>query len=162
MMTQLFHFLSHSQHTPLISEVVKWVSYLHAVISTVHILFQSLFIYKEYLSCSESTATGQLRDILTFLLASKGNQIKVIVALCAKKIGWSSGYFAPEGSLMILFPLLCLPCAHSVPIFLNLLLLFSLLDDISGTLPTSVLVAPMGSSLQSFPLPPPPPPHAPG
>ncbi|XP_008563493.1 PREDICTED: suppressor of cytokine signaling 7-like, partial [Galeopterus variegatus] len=33
--------------------------------------------------------------------------------------------------------------------------------DISGTLPTSVLVAPMGSSLQSFPLPPPPPPHAP-
>ncbi|KAF7468911.1 Hypothetical predicted protein [Marmota monax] len=37
----------------------------------------------------------------------------------------------------------------------------SLLDDISGTLPTSVLVAPMGSSLQSFPLPPPPPPHAP-
>ncbi|XP_065507305.1 suppressor of cytokine signaling 7 [Caloenas nicobarica] len=35
----------------------------------------------------------------------------------------------------------------------------SLLDDISGTLP--VLVAPMGSSLQSFPLPPPPPPHAP-
>ncbi|EPY87183.1 hypothetical protein CB1_000261039 [Camelus ferus] len=34
-------------------------------------------------------------------------------------------------------------------------------DDISGTLPTSVLVAPMGSSLQSFPLPPPPPPHAP-
>ncbi|KFQ26289.1 Suppressor of cytokine signaling 7, partial [Merops nubicus] len=38
----------------------------------------------------------------------------------------------------------------------------SLLDDISGTLPTSVLVGPMGSSLQSFPLPPPPPPHAPG
>nr|XP_020641176.1 suppressor of cytokine signaling 7 [Pogona vitticeps] len=38
----------------------------------------------------------------------------------------------------------------------------SLLDDISGTLPTSVLVGPMGSSsLQSFPLPPPPPPHAP-
>ncbi|EMP33801.1 Suppressor of cytokine signaling 7 [Chelonia mydas] len=33
--------------------------------------------------------------------------------------------------------------------------------DISGTLPTSVLVGPMGSSLQSFPLPPPPPPHAP-
>ena len=87
MMTQLFHFLSHSQHTPLISKVVKWVSYLHAVISTVHVLFQSLFIYKECLSCSESTATGQLRDILTFLLASKGNQIKMIVALCAKKIG---------------------------------------------------------------------------
>ncbi|NXB07913.1 SOCS7 protein, partial [Cnemophilus loriae] len=38
----------------------------------------------------------------------------------------------------------------------------SLLDDISGTLPPSVLVGPMGSSLQSFPLPPPPPPHAPG
>lgn len=37
----------------------------------------------------------------------------------------------------------------------------SLLDDISGTQPTSVLVGPMGSSLQSFPLPPPPPPHAP-
>lgn len=38
-----------------------------------------------------------------------------------------------------------------------------LLDDISGTLPTSVLVGPMGSSsLQSFPRPPPPPPHAPG
>ncbi|KAJ6658164.1 hypothetical protein lerEdw1_001431 [Lerista edwardsae] len=38
----------------------------------------------------------------------------------------------------------------------------SLLDDISGTLPTSVLVGPMGSSsLQSFPLPPLPPPHAP-
>ncbi|XP_064030231.1 suppressor of cytokine signaling 7 isoform X1 [Pogoniulus pusillus] len=37
----------------------------------------------------------------------------------------------------------------------------SLLDDISGTLPPAVLVAPMGSSLQSFPLPPPPPPHAP-
>ncbi|XP_051650516.1 suppressor of cytokine signaling 7 [Manacus candei] len=37
----------------------------------------------------------------------------------------------------------------------------SLLDDISGTLPPSVLVGPMGSSLQSFPLPPPPPPHAP-
>ncbi|XP_053424462.1 suppressor of cytokine signaling 7 [Nycticebus coucang] len=37
----------------------------------------------------------------------------------------------------------------------------SLLDDISGTLHSSVLVAPMGSSLQSFPLPPPPPPHAP-
>ncbi|XP_075299718.1 suppressor of cytokine signaling 7 [Opisthocomus hoazin] len=37
----------------------------------------------------------------------------------------------------------------------------SLLDDISGTLPASVLVGPMGSSLQSFPLPPPPPPHAP-
>ncbi|XP_043359275.1 suppressor of cytokine signaling 7 isoform X2 [Dermochelys coriacea] len=37
----------------------------------------------------------------------------------------------------------------------------SLLDDISGTLPTSLLVGPMGSSLQSFPLPPPPPPHAP-
>ncbi|XP_015665885.1 suppressor of cytokine signaling 7 [Protobothrops mucrosquamatus] len=37
----------------------------------------------------------------------------------------------------------------------------SLLDDISGTLPASVLVNPMGSSsLQSFPLPPPPPPHA--
>lgn len=52
--------------------------------------------------------------------------------------------------------------AQSLLIFLNLLLLFSLLDDISGTLPTSVLVAPMGSSLQSFPLPPPPPPHAPG
>ncbi|XP_039189098.1 suppressor of cytokine signaling 7 isoform X4 [Crotalus tigris] len=34
-------------------------------------------------------------------------------------------------------------------------------DDISGTLPASVLVNPMGSSsLQSFPLPPPPPPHA--
>ncbi|NXL78614.1 SOCS7 protein, partial [Leptocoma aspasia] len=38
----------------------------------------------------------------------------------------------------------------------------SLLDDISGTLPPAVLVGPMGSSLQSFPLPPPPPPHAPG
>ncbi|XP_060112164.1 suppressor of cytokine signaling 7 [Heteronotia binoei] len=38
----------------------------------------------------------------------------------------------------------------------------SLLDDISGTLPSPVLVGPMGSSsLQSFPLPPPPPPHAP-
>ncbi|NXV58738.1 SOCS7 protein, partial [Molothrus ater] len=37
----------------------------------------------------------------------------------------------------------------------------SLLDDISGTLPPAVLVGPMGSSLQSFPLPPPPPPHAP-
>ncbi|KAM3822931.1 suppressor of cytokine signaling 7 [Vipera latastei] len=37
----------------------------------------------------------------------------------------------------------------------------SLLDNISGTLPASVLVNPMGSSsLQSFPLPPPPPPHA--
>lgn len=46
--------------------------------------------------------------------------------------------------------------------FLNVSRLCSLLDDISGTLPTSVLVGPMGSSLQSFPLPPPPPPHAPG
>lgn len=46
--------------------------------------------------------------------------------------------------------------------FLNVSCLCSLLDDISGTLPTSVLVGPMGSSLQSFPLPPPPPPHAPG
>uniref|UniRef100_A0A8B9SL33 Suppressor of cytokine signaling 7 n=1 Tax=Anas platyrhynchos TaxID=8839 RepID=A0A8B9SL33_ANAPL len=45
--------------------------------------------------------------------------------------------------------------------FLNVSRLCSLLDDISGTLPTSVLVGPMGSSLQSFPLPPPPPPHAP-
>uniref|UniRef100_A0A8C3SH75 Suppressor of cytokine signaling 7 n=1 Tax=Chelydra serpentina TaxID=8475 RepID=A0A8C3SH75_CHESE len=44
---------------------------------------------------------------------------------------------------------------------LNLSCFCSLLDDISGTLPTSVLVGPMGSSLQSFPLPPPPPPHAP-
>lgn len=48
------------------------------------------------------------------------------------------------------------------PVFLTLSGLCSLLDDISGTLPPSVLVAPMGSSLQSFPLPPPPPPHAPG
>ncbi|KAM4691620.1 suppressor of cytokine signaling 7 isoform 2-T2 [Rhinophrynus dorsalis] len=38
----------------------------------------------------------------------------------------------------------------------------SLLDDIGGIQPASVLVGPMGSSLQSFPLPPPPPPHAPG
>ncbi|XP_063314900.1 suppressor of cytokine signaling 7 isoform X1 [Pelobates fuscus] len=38
----------------------------------------------------------------------------------------------------------------------------SLLDDIGGIQPTSVLVGPMASSLQSFPLPPPPPPHAPG
>ncbi|NWX25732.1 SOCS7 protein, partial [Notiomystis cincta] len=38
----------------------------------------------------------------------------------------------------------------------------SLLDDIGCSLPPAVLVAPMGSSLQSFPLPPPPPPHAPG
>ncbi|XP_069808711.1 suppressor of cytokine signaling 7 [Dendropsophus ebraccatus] len=37
----------------------------------------------------------------------------------------------------------------------------SLLDDIGGIQPASVLVGPMGSSLQSFPLPPPPPPHAP-
>ncbi|NWR06077.1 SOCS7 protein, partial [Paradoxornis webbianus] len=37
----------------------------------------------------------------------------------------------------------------------------SLLDDISGALPPAALVAPVGSSLQSFPLPPPPPPHAP-
>ncbi|NXI75854.1 SOCS7 protein, partial [Rhipidura dahli] len=37
----------------------------------------------------------------------------------------------------------------------------SLPDDISGTLPPAVLVAPMGSSLQCFPLPPPPPPHGP-
>ncbi|XP_038606019.1 suppressor of cytokine signaling 7 [Tachyglossus aculeatus] len=37
----------------------------------------------------------------------------------------------------------------------------SLLDDISGTLPPSVLVGSMGSSLQSFPLPPPPPPPPP-
>ncbi|XP_039560614.1 suppressor of cytokine signaling 7 [Passer montanus] len=37
----------------------------------------------------------------------------------------------------------------------------SLLDDFSGTLPPAVLVGPVGSSLQSFPLPPPPPPHAP-
>nr|XP_033774660.1 suppressor of cytokine signaling 7 isoform X1 [Geotrypetes seraphini] len=35
----------------------------------------------------------------------------------------------------------------------------SLLDDISGTQTPSVLVGPMGCSLQSFPLPPPPPPH---
>lgn len=52
--------------------------------------------------------------------------------------------------------------ARSLSCFLNLSCLCSLLDDISGTLPTSVLVGPMGSSLQSFPLPPPPPPHAPG
>ncbi|XP_077315523.1 suppressor of cytokine signaling 7 isoform X1 [Lithobates pipiens] len=37
----------------------------------------------------------------------------------------------------------------------------SLLDDIGGIQPASVLVGPMTSSLQSFPLPPPPPPHAP-
>jgi len=48
------------------------------------------------------------------------------------------------------------------PRFLNRSRLCSLVDDISGTLPASVLVGPMGSSLQSFPLPPPPPPHAPG
>ncbi|XP_041327546.1 suppressor of cytokine signaling 7 [Pyrgilauda ruficollis] len=37
----------------------------------------------------------------------------------------------------------------------------SLLDDFGGALPPAVLVGPVGSSLQSFPLPPPPPPHAP-
>lgn len=56
----------------------------------------------------------------------------------------------------------CQRRARSLSCFLNLSCLCSLLDDISGTLPTSVLVGPMGSSLQSFPLPPPPPPHAPG
>ncbi|KFR13142.1 Suppressor of cytokine signaling 7, partial [Opisthocomus hoazin] len=35
-------------------------------------------------------------------------------------------------------------------------------DNIGGPLPASVLVGPMGSSLQSFPLPPPPPPPPPG
>ncbi|NXY12081.1 SOCS7 protein, partial [Pteruthius melanotis] len=39
--------------------------------------------------------------------------------------------------------------------------LCSLPDDIGGTLPPALLLAPVGSSLQSFPLPPPPPPHAP-
>ncbi|XP_029821721.1 suppressor of cytokine signaling 7 [Manacus vitellinus] len=51
--------------------------------------------------------------------------------------------------------------ALSLSCSLTLSCLCSLLDDISGTLPPSVLVGPMGSSLQSFPLPPPPPPHAP-
>uniref|UniRef100_H3BEZ4 Suppressor of cytokine signaling 7 n=1 Tax=Latimeria chalumnae TaxID=7897 RepID=H3BEZ4_LATCH len=37
----------------------------------------------------------------------------------------------------------------------------SLLDDINGSQLGSVLVSPVGSSLQSLPLPPPPPPHAP-
>uniref|UniRef100_A0A2K5YSB4 Suppressor of cytokine signaling 7 n=1 Tax=Mandrillus leucophaeus TaxID=9568 RepID=A0A2K5YSB4_MANLE len=76
-------------------------------------------------------------------------------------VSFSPLFTGKEGSLIVLLPLLCLHRAHSVLTFLNLLLLFSLLDDISGMLPTSVLVAPMGSSLQSFPLPPPPPPHAP-
>lgn len=76
--------------------------------------------------------------------------------------GGGEGMGRPQSIALQSFSLSCLHLTHSVLGFLNLLLLFSLLDDISGTLPTSVLVAPMGSSLQSFPLPPPPPPHAPG
>lgn len=72
------------------------------------------------------------------------------------------GWGAAGGKLRLLLSSRRLCSQSSLSCFLNLSCLCSLLDDISGTLPTSVLVGPMGSSLQSFPLPPPPPPHAPG
>uniref|UniRef100_H0YYQ7 Suppressor of cytokine signaling 7 n=1 Tax=Taeniopygia guttata TaxID=59729 RepID=H0YYQ7_TAEGU len=62
------------------------------------------------------------------------------------------GDFSPD-SLFPLFPGLGAVLSRFPPVL-------SLLDDFSGTLPPAVLLGPVGSSLQSFPLPPPPPPHA--
>lgn len=97
----------------------KWLngSHPHAVTSPVHTLFQSLFIYKDYLSCSESTASGQLWGYPYFPTSQAKETRLRWLYLCAKKGGkWSSVILPPEGSLMILFPLLCLSlcafCAH--------------------------------------------------
>lgn len=104
-------------------------------------------------------AVGCLRKS-SLLLSEQGQPVKVIVGFCVRTRRVQARLPHPRGQPDARPPLPSSRsfCAH----FLKLLLLFSLLDDISGTLPTSVLVAPMGSSLQSFPLPPPPPPHAPG
>uniref|UniRef100_A0A8C9EPT1 Suppressor of cytokine signaling 7 n=1 Tax=Pavo cristatus TaxID=9049 RepID=A0A8C9EPT1_PAVCR len=140
-----------------------WLWLARAALLLLQVSVQSLLLRNRWLISNESSPFGGWGGIKRRPLMIFFPPLLFCISNRKHRLTRTQSAFSP----VVFSPLFTVCSSHVasraclLSFLLNASRLCSLLDDISGTLPTSVLVGPMGSSLQSFPLPPPPPPHAP-